>query len=103
MPPTLLPIPRQFESLPGTLARPLPLKPTAPPWDPAVTLTGAGHPQGYSLTITPQNVQIKATDPAGAFYAKQTLAQLQRQYPTAIPCCRIEDYPDFPVRAYMLD
>jgi hexosaminidase len=92
--PILLPIPRKLELLPGHSA----------PVVPSITIAPAnGHPQGYRLTITPQNIQIKATDPAGAFYAKQTLAQLQRLYPEKIPCCHIEDHPDFPVRGFMLD
>jgi len=36
------------------------------------------HAQGYRLSITRDGVSIVAHDEAGAFYAKQTLAQIRR-------------------------
>src|SRR5450432_1002677 len=62
-----------------------------------------GHAQGYILTITPDAAAIAADDPAGAFHAKQTLTQLHRQFPDALPCLTIEDWPDFPTRGVMID
>jgi hexosaminidase len=62
-----------------------------------------GHSQGYRLSITPDGITITAADAAGDFYATQTLAQLFRLFPTALPCLDIEDYPDFPSRGVMLD
>lgn len=61
------------------------------------------RPQGYSLTISPQGAAICGSDPAGAFYGAQTLMQLIQQFPDALPCVQIEDYPDFPARGVMLD
>ncbi|HEY7091128.1 MAG TPA: family 20 glycosylhydrolase, partial [Tepidisphaeraceae bacterium] len=57
----------------------------------------------YVLEIAQSGVHIRASTPAMAFYARQTLAQLRRQYSDAIPCMRIEDWPDFRVRGVMLD
>jgi hypothetical protein len=63
-----------------------------------------GHAQGYILSATPAGIRIDADDEAGAFYARQTLAQLIRQSSDgAIPAMTIEDWPDFPVRGVMLD
>ncbi|WP_309399739.1 beta-N-acetylhexosaminidase [Cerasicoccus maritimus] len=61
-------------------------------------------PQGYVLTISPNKISIKAADAAGAYYAEQTLQQITEQSKdVGLPCLRIEDWPDFPVRGYMLD
>jgi hypothetical protein len=65
--------------------------------------SSAAPRQGYRLTIAPGGVAIVAADAAGAFYAHQTLAQIRRQFPAALPCLEIEDSPDFPVRGVMLD
>jgi hypothetical protein len=61
------------------------------------------HPQGYQLTVAPDEIIIAARRGPGVFYAKQTLKQLNRQYPDALPCLEIEDWPDFPTRGVMLD
>lgn len=60
-------------------------------------------PQGYGMTIDEDGVSIVASDQAGAFYARQTLAQLHRQFGDALPHGEIEDWPDFVVRGVMLD
>lgn len=69
--------------------------------DPCVVLIS----QGYRLTIDHSGVSIVAHDDAGAYYARQTLAQivLQNKDAGALPCLQIEDNPDFPVRGVMLD
>lgn len=61
------------------------------------------HPQGYRLDISPDRITITAHGPAGEFYARQTLEQLRRQFPAALPCLTVQDWPDFPVRGVMLD
>lgn len=62
------------------------------------------QPEGYHLTITADQVRIVAHDAAGAFYAAMTLRQIARQVPpSALPCLRIEDWPDFPHRGVMHD
>jgi hypothetical protein len=55
------------------------------------------------VLITPSVSRLIARDPAGLFYGQQTLKQLHRQFPNALPCLEIRDYPDFPVRGVMLD
>jgi hypothetical protein len=89
----LLPAPRQLRRTPGTSASPL-HESIAP------DLT---RPQGYELIITPSVCSLIASDVPGLFFGRQTLAQLRRQFPNALPCLEIRDYPDFPVRGVMLD
>jgi hypothetical protein len=60
-------------------------------------------PQGYRLSITPDQIRITSTDGAGLFYGSKTLIQLMRQFQTGIPACEVDDHPDFPVRGVMLD
>ena len=59
--------------------------------------------EAYQLEIRRGQVVITHSSPAGAFYARQTLQQIQRQCHGSIPAVRIEDYPDFPARGVMLD
>ena len=75
--------------------------------------------EGYRLSVTPERVSAAAADPAGEFYALQTLRQLgdektpffnsdtytagDRGAPLRIPCCEIEDWPAFRWRGMMLD
>lgn len=61
------------------------------------------HPEGYQLSIQPQQIRIVAHDAAGAFYAAMTLRQIARQCTDALPCLRIDDWPDFAHRGVMLD
>lgn len=61
--------------------------------------------EGYTLHITPKRINISYTDPAGAFYALQTLSQLfqEKDGSAVYPCIFIEDAPAFKHRAFMLD
>ena len=59
--------------------------------------------QGYRLRIAAAGVRIEAADDAGAFYARQTLAQIRRAAGDALPCGVVEDHPDFAHRGVMLD
>ncbi|HEX6527333.1 MAG TPA: beta-N-acetylhexosaminidase [Streptosporangiaceae bacterium] len=71
-------------------------------------------PEGYRLEIGPDHVRVKAADPAGAFYAAQTIRQLlpdeawraapiDQSAPTTIPCAEIEDAPSLKWRGAHLD
>ncbi|WP_052226283.1 family 20 glycosylhydrolase [Microbacterium mangrovi] len=76
----------------------------ADPSDLHLTVTvdaAAGGPEAYMLRITERGIQIMAGGPAGAFYARQTLAQLEHdgEYPAVV----IEDAPRFAYRGVMLD
>jgi hypothetical protein len=64
-----------------------------------------GRPQGYRLHIQSDGtIQLTGHDAAGLFYARQTLAQIQRQCDgDPLPLVTIEDDPDFSVRGFMLD
>jgi hexosaminidase len=69
--------------------------------------------EGYTLEIMPLKIKISAMNPAGVFYGIQTLRQLVpveiesrkivKNVEWEIPCLKIEDYPRFPWRGYMLD
>lgn len=62
------------------------------------------HPQGYQLSITSGGIFIQGHDPAGLFYGVCTLEQIVAQCADQrLPCLKIEDRPDFPVRGVMLD
>ncbi len=62
-------------------------------------------PEGYRLSVTPEGISVKSADAAGAFYARQTLAQLKamRGEEVVFPCVETEDYPAFRWRGLMLD
>ncbi len=64
---------------------------------------GTTHPQGYQLTIGPRGISVIAGNPAGAFYAGQTLGQILRQAGAGLPVLQIKDWPDFSQRGVMLD
>ncbi|MGV8964306.1 MAG: beta-N-acetylhexosaminidase [Candidatus Saccharimonadaceae bacterium] len=69
--------------------------------------------EGYSLSVTPQQVLIKANTPAGIFYGVQTLIQLLpaeiesleavKNIKWEIPVVEISDYPRVGWRGLMLD
>ena len=60
--------------------------------------------QGFRLRIEAKAIHLEAADEPGLFYGRQALAEIQAQSGDApIPCCRIEDWPDFKNRGYMLD
>ena len=69
--------------------------------------------EGYELSARPQSVRIAAGEPAGLFYACQTLRQMlpaeiisparAESPPWRLPCSEIRDFPRFPWRGLMLD
>ncbi|MFX1535244.1 MAG: beta-N-acetylhexosaminidase [Promethearchaeota archaeon] len=69
--------------------------------------------EGYNLEVTPDKIMLSAPNPAGVFYGVQTLRQLLPpeiekstlvdQIEWTVPCVRIEDYPRFSWRGFMLD
>lgn len=67
-------------------------------------------PEGYTLEVNPKQALIRASKPAGAFYATQSLLQLlplpangARPESLALPCVSIQDQPRFGWRGLMLD
>ena len=71
--------------------------------EPSVTMDAGLPAQGYRLTIADGDVTIRAADPAGAFYARATLAQLARVHGGRLPAGQVEDWPDLAVRGVMID
>lgn len=65
-----------------------------------VVVSGDGS-EGYRLTVEENAIEIRGESAAGAFYGIQTLHQLLRH--EKVPCLRIEDKPDFPVRGWYHD
>ena len=69
--------------------------------------------EGYQLSVTPQKILIKAQQPAGVFYAMQSLLQLlpvqiesSQVVPNIkwnVPAVEVEDAPRFTHRGLMLD
>lgn len=68
-----------------------------------LAINPAGRPQGYSLTISSEGIQIVGGDLAGLYYGAVTLAQLLRTQGKTLPTLVIVDYPDFLRRGVMLD
>jgi len=67
---------------------------------------GNNHIQGYRLEIRPAGIDIFARTSVGCWYAVQTLKRLvfnQGGAVASIPCCVIEDWPDFDTRGVLLD
>ena len=57
--------------------------------------------EGYALSVTADSILVIANSAAGAFFGVQSVLQLAQQ-PSAVPACRVDDWPDFPIRgAYM--
>jgi hexosaminidase len=97
---------------------PVNLRPAASPVAGDILLTthsadAALGPEGYDLTITTNEVVIRAPTPAGLFYGVQTLRQLlpPEIFSTnavagvnwQMPCVHIRDWPRFKWRGLMLD
>ena len=59
--------------------------------------------QGYRLELAMGTASITCRDAAGERYARDTLRQLEIACPGAVPELEVLDWPEFPVRGYMLD
>jgi hexosaminidase len=64
--------------------------------------SASGNEESYVLDISADGIRIEATDAAGAFYARQTLAQLT-DAEGRVPFVRIVDHPRYAYRGAMLD
>lgn len=60
-------------------------------------------PEEYRMEIRSGSVRAEASEPAGAFYALQTLRSMGMIYGDRAPACSIADSPRFQYRGYMLD
>lgn len=59
--------------------------------------------EGYSLSVSPEEIRLQASDEAGLFYARESLIQLTRFGKGILNACRIEDSPRYGWRGFMLD
>ncbi len=59
--------------------------------------------ESYRLAISPAGVEIRTCTDAGAYYAVQTLRELVTLAGKSLPCCVIDDEPDFPRRGVYHD
>lgn len=76
----------------------------------SLSITEKNHqlpsPESYTLSVTPQQILIRATSGAGLFYGMQTLLQLAQPSGVgsySIASVEIEDTPRFAYRGLMLD
>ena len=60
----------------------------------------SGKPHGYIMDISPAGIIIYGNDEGGLKYGLQSLLQLMEQSAAGVPCCRIEDWPDFVFRGF---
>lgn len=116
---SLVPAPREFAERPGLYEVSVQMKcPKYDWWDfdykaaclEAANMTfavdAAMPPEGYSLKVRQEGVEIAAADDAGRFYARMTLLQLAELVHTnvvRIPCCDIRDWPQYRWRGVMVD
>lgn len=73
------------------------------PGDILLSRSPALKEQEYHLTVEKEGIHIVGGDGAAVLYGVQTLRQMLEQYGCVIPCVRIEDAPDMPVRGYFFD
>ena len=78
-----------------------------PKAEPKVETVASIPPEGYELSITKDGVTIRSSDDAGTFYAKMTLAQIEKVDPKTkqkiYPCVEIVDAPKFKWRGVNFD
>jgi len=59
--------------------------------------------QGYALEIGVDRIHLRFSDAAGERYGRATLDQIRTQSGPRLPGLIVRDWPDFPIRGYMLD
>ena len=65
--------------------------------------TGIADLEGYRLRVDKDRIEILAPTAAAAYYAIQTLRERVLIHGRSLPCCRIDDSPDFWRRGVYLD
>lgn len=59
-------------------------------------------PQEFRLDLSAEQPELESADDAGCYYGLRTFAELLAA-PSAVPCCRVTDAPEFLRRGYLLD
>ena len=59
--------------------------------------------EGFELDIDGHGVELRHSDESGRRYGEALLEQIRRQSEERLPGLRIRDWPDLPVRGFMLD
>ena len=59
--------------------------------------------EGYELDISEAGVELRSRDESGRRYGLATLEQIRAQSDGRLPGLFVRDWPDFPVRGFMLD
>lgn len=60
--------------------------------------------EGYQIKVTPTSIHIDAPTRTGLYWGTRTVLQILEQTPDhTIPVGTIRDYPDYPLRGFMID
>ena len=59
--------------------------------------------EGYFLQAKPEGITIMSVSPRGTFWGTRTILQVFAQHENAFPCGLAVDYPQYPLRGFMLD
>lgn len=111
-PEVIIPVPAEFQILKGNVRVSEPeLKIDAAAFRKAVGRIVPHEEEAYLLEITPRRTRILAASQTGAFYARQSLAQMEAAASgedasgsaAMLKCCRIVDYPRYGYRGFMYD
>ncbi len=93
----LFPHPRRLRPHPGVCEFPRRVRRVLGP-------VGREEPEAYRLDIAPDGITLTSATGAGLFHAGQTLRQIRDQTgPAKLPCLKILDWPEFPVRGFYHD
>lgn len=71
--------------------------------DGCISISHGDAGEGYTLSVLENGIEIKGQGAQGAYYGVQTLRQIIHEYGDTIPCCTIEDAPDFKERGLYHD
>lgn len=109
----LLPKPKKIEEKPGTFRLPDAMKASLSLTRSSIAANLSAHPsvnmrvesgpdpEAYRLAVTPDGIEIVGGGEPGLFYGAKTLLQLIDG--DTVPCCEIEDAPDYKNRMVMYD
>lgn len=59
--------------------------------------------EGYTINVSSKKISIQSQKPQGIIWGIQSLLQMAEENNGQIPCCRVQDKPDYRLRGYMID